>query len=329
MCHLGNARLSYAKNSAGALEIIDTNNYYTFGLNHIGGIKGQLGGYLNYKYNGKELQETGMYDYGARMYMPDIGRWGVVDPLAETSRGWSTYTYAYNNPIRFIDPDGREATGWIKDKRTGDIFWENNTNSQKEFNNNYKGKEASYSYASDKDDSNTYNLPNGSGSLTMNTWVENSTEDGIISPEISMTFSPSNKNSDSGWFQTFLSNTPDYDGSEASSVPGVIEERLDGENQREKNFTLAQYFDVPKSNTLKDAPRREYFGDKTDKNSPSAVKWDAQSSMIINSKASFTVKWGFTLFGTSGKDHKYNSPRIINPSKVTQNHKDAVQYLSK
>uniref|UniRef100_UPI001E299646 RHS repeat-associated core domain-containing protein n=1 Tax=Chryseobacterium sp. c4a TaxID=1573582 RepID=UPI001E299646 len=105
--HLGNIRVSFAKDSTGVLEITDTNNYYPFGLNHVGGDKGLLGGYLNYKYNGKELQETGMYDYGARFYMPDLGRWGVVDPLAEKMTRHSPYNYAFNNPLRFIDPDGR------------------------------------------------------------------------------------------------------------------------------------------------------------------------------------------------------------------------------
>ncbi|MGG7469256.1 DUF6443 domain-containing protein [Chryseobacterium arthrosphaerae] len=104
--HLGNTRLSYSKNGAGA-EIIEENNYYPFGLKHEG-YNVLLGNpAYKYKYNGKELQETGMYDYGARFYMPDIGRWGVVDPKAELMRRWSPYNYAFDNPIRFIDPDGR------------------------------------------------------------------------------------------------------------------------------------------------------------------------------------------------------------------------------
>lgn len=128
--HLGNTRLSYVKNGAG-IEIIEESNYYPFGLKHEGYnvFTGNLA--YKYKYNGKELQETGMYDYGARFYMSDIGRWGVIDPLAEVSRRWSPYNYVLNNPISHIDPDGRLSQSFIDElwnKSGNNTTWTNDGN---------------------------------------------------------------------------------------------------------------------------------------------------------------------------------------------------------
>ncbi len=104
--HLGNVRLSYFKNDNNSVEVLEENNYYPFGLKHTG-YNALLGNQAyQYKYNGKELQETGMYDYGARFYMPDIGRWGMQDDLSELQLHYSPYSYVYNNPIFFNDPTG-------------------------------------------------------------------------------------------------------------------------------------------------------------------------------------------------------------------------------
>ncbi|MCY1663877.1 RHS repeat domain-containing protein, partial [Chryseobacterium sp. SL1] len=107
--HLGNVRVSYKKGTNGLAEITDQNDYYPFGMNILREEKAVFGvnSLYNHKYNGKELQESGMYDYGARFYMADLGRWGVIDPRSQYTH--EAYSYVWNNPINFWDPTGMEG----------------------------------------------------------------------------------------------------------------------------------------------------------------------------------------------------------------------------
>ena len=52
------------------------------------------------------------YDFGARWQMPDLTRFGQMDPLAEKTPGVSPYAYCMGNPVRYVDPEGKSA--WSK-----------------------------------------------------------------------------------------------------------------------------------------------------------------------------------------------------------------------
>ncbi|MFK8009861.1 MAG: RHS repeat-associated core domain-containing protein, partial [Saprospiraceae bacterium] len=97
-------------------EILQESHYYPFGMAMDGAWQDIVNGpENNYLYNGKELNsDFGLdwLDYGARYYDAAIGRWGQVDPLAESMASWSPYNYTFNNPISYTDPDGR-SPDWI------------------------------------------------------------------------------------------------------------------------------------------------------------------------------------------------------------------------
>ena len=101
--HQGNNRVIADENG----NIEEVNHYYPFG-----GTFASTPSVQPYKYNGKELDRKGgldWYDYGARMYDAALGRWHTVDPLSEKYYGVSPYNYCLNNPLKYIDSDGRQV----------------------------------------------------------------------------------------------------------------------------------------------------------------------------------------------------------------------------
>ena len=136
----------------------------------------------NYLFNAKELDnETGLYYYGARYLDPTGAMWLSVDPMWEKYAGMSPYNYCAGNPVKLVDPDGREG---VKSEENGQKYVEANViitlEKQREVSENmsplkikyrnWKNKKiehrnSTFKSAIMEDLNREYNGPNNEGSL--------------------------------------------------------------------------------------------------------------------------------------------------------------------
>ena len=111
--HLGNVRVVADEQGADR----QVTHYYPFGSAFM---DGKSPGLQPYKYNGKEqdkMHGLNLYDYHARHYDSAIDRFTTIDPLAEKYYSISPYVYVANNPMKYIDPDGKEVVALNKGAR--------------------------------------------------------------------------------------------------------------------------------------------------------------------------------------------------------------------
>ena len=117
--HLGSTRVVLDENG----NVKEYYDYEPFGLSIRENITGSEN--ARYKFTGKELDDRNSlnwYDFGARYYDPNIGRWLSPDPLAEKYPGLSPYVYAADNPIIYFDPNGKEVRGVGRSVTGGLLF---------------------------------------------------------------------------------------------------------------------------------------------------------------------------------------------------------------
>ncbi len=120
--YLVNNRIVFRDNGSGQAELLDHTDYYAFGMSHAGNFPKNTTN--KYQFGGKEFNsdfDWNALDFGARWYDATLGRWNVVDPLSSDFAPWSPYSYTFDNPIRFIDPDGKAPFDNYYRNAAGDI----------------------------------------------------------------------------------------------------------------------------------------------------------------------------------------------------------------
>ena len=117
--HLGSIRMVVNEN--GTIEQV--NHYYPFG-----GVCGDLSynsELQRNKYIGKELDHTDgldWYDHGARMYDAAKVSWDRMEPLYDKYYRFNPYLYSGDNPITFLDNDGKKTRIYIETNGLGHSF---------------------------------------------------------------------------------------------------------------------------------------------------------------------------------------------------------------
>ena len=92
------------------------------------------------KFLGKEWDHQhglDLYDFGARLYDPAVGRWTTMDPLCEKYYSVSPYAYCHNNPVNRIDPDGKDVLIWYQDARGNNRYFVFNGTQKRVPNNSF------------------------------------------------------------------------------------------------------------------------------------------------------------------------------------------------
>jgi RHS repeat-associated protein len=220
--HLGNVRsvVTSAPVQAYALQGTD---YYPFGLEIpvYGGSDNQT------KYNSKELQteaDLDWYDYGARHYDPQLGRWHVRDPLIEMHYDYTPYAYVYNNPIKLIDPFGLDS-----------IYY------------NQKGEEVNrtkcdndYFFVENKDGNKTIEGNTYYQGLSRESFFGDRTGDGEMFEAVDISTMYSDKK---------IAETVDGHTKEGESVTGFLKESPEGKYYDYKNTVLGSQAEIPIDNS--------------------------------------------------------------------------------